>query len=425
MKIKINRNSDVPKWLSIVTLFFAFREALFYTIPFLISSYPYTVTYYNKKDLCILIFAAFLIIAIKRGGNLRVSKDGFTLIAIFFILMVLISYIISVFAYPDEKISTLFNKYYFYLAIFLFFVLKYFLKKYPGYYEVMLKTIIIVGAGYAVFMIYSKIVYIKDGSYVFDAMVQYIQKRSGGLRLARAADYISFASVISFSVATKERIKKKRIYYLCLTIIMFIAIVFVTKTRIYELAIIVACVFGYLCNEKNKNKKIWMLAAISCAGLMMLPVILTFFGTFTRAEDIGGTLLRFSAYDYYLKHMFTNGVIGLGFTSLANYDSILSGPYLTYNMSDAGYIGFIGAFGISGVIFLVLLLRKLYTNWIKVDCKQFTENKILIIYLLITSISVIFNDPQRSMLLPICLTIFEYTYMTTVEKEKIQINEVL
>lgn len=346
----------------------------------MISAYPYPVTYYNKKDLCVLIVLAFLLVLIKNGVSTRIRKDGFSSVALFLIILVSLSILICTFAYPVENIFTLFNKYYFYVAILLFYVLIYLFKRYPSYYNFFLNIVVIVGVGYAIFMIYSKIVYVYTEKYVFDVFVQYIQKRSGELRLARPADFISFATVLSFSLATKSNAKEKRKYYFVFTAIMLFAVIYVTQTRIYELAILVSCIFGYLCNEKNQNKKIWILAIIICGGVAMLPTILSFFGTFTRAEDVGGTLLRISAYGYYLKHMFANGVIGLGLTSLQEYNSVLYGPYLTYNLSDTGYVGFIGVFGLLGVLFLFFLFYKLYINWSKVDCKKYTENRILTIF---------------------------------------------
>ena len=385
---------------------------MFYTIPSLVSTYPYTVTYYNKKDLCIFTVIAFIAILIK-SGNLQVRKKGFSTVALFHILIVTLTFLVCMLVYPAENFFTLYNKYYFYSAILLFYVLEYLYKRYPGYYEFFLNTIVIIGVGYAIFMIYSKLVYISTGKYVFDTTVQFIQKRSGELRLARPADFISFATILSFSCATKSHSEKKRKCYFLFTAVMFFAIVYVTQTRIYELAILVSCVFGYLWNENNRSKKLWIFAVIVCSGVAMIPTILSFFGSFTRAEDAAGTLLRFSGYGYYLKRMFNNGVIGLGFTSLPIYSNVLSGPYLMYNLSDTGYVGFIGVFGLLGIIFLALLIYKLYINWMNVDCKRYPENKILTIFVMITSISVIFNDPQRAFMLPIYLAIFEYTYMTS------------
>ena len=113
-----------------------------------------------------------------------------------------------------------------------------------------------------------------------------------------------------------------------------------------------------------------------------------------------------------MKNAFRNLMFGIGFINSSKYSDIKLGPKGRYVISDLGYIGIIGVFGILGV-FLIKRVLDVYIGqarrvlW-KSKQKEYPEVLGIVAYTLISSWSLIFNDIQRMLYLPICLAILNF-----------------
>ncbi|GJM57551.1 hypothetical protein AAK706_05565 [Erysipelotrichaceae bacterium 66-17] len=390
----------------IITIFILTREIGFFSIPWVIKIYPFHISYYVKKDICIYIGVIFVFLLLKyKKKFIEIKEKRYYIICLAWIGMIGLTFIMSLVAYKNESFYMLFKKYYFYEIIAVFFILVFLFRKYKDYYSFFLKSIVYIGTMYALFIIIYKIVYEITGLYIFDINYQLIQVRRNTLRLARPADFISLSCILSFSFILKQKANKK---WVSCFVISLIGVFWVTQTRIYQLAIIISCIIGWLFYTRSGFipliKKYWWVGVI-----VISPILIKFIYSFFASEDLGGTLVRVEGYIYFLQNIVKNGVIGIGFLANQENTYILRGPGLKYSLTDLGIVGFIGIFGILGIIFIGLLLVlffKSFKNSLKT--KSHPEVVILIIYILITSISVIFNDLQRAIYLPIYLSILSY-----------------
>lgn len=405
-KTILEKKIDRYSIIKIITIFILVRETGFFSIPWLIKLYPFYINYYDKKDICILIGIIFLYLLYKyKQKFIIINNDGYLKACLAWISMIGLTFLISLVAYKNESIIMLCKKYYYYGLILSFFILIFLFREYKDFYIFFLKSIVYVGTLYALFIILYKIVYEITGIYIFDTNYQLIQERGNTLRLARPADFISLSCILAFSFILKQKGNIKWIVYF---IISLIAVFWVTQTRIYELAIIVSCVFGWLLYMDYKiiliiKKWWWVIAIIIC------PFFIKFVYSFFAAEDLGGTLVRLDGYIYFLKNINKNGVIGIGFIANPENDFIIRGPELKYSLTDLGIVGFIGTYGFLGIIYLGILGVQFYKSF-KYSFKNKNQSEVilLIVYIFITSLSVIFNDLQRAIYLPIYLSMLSY-----------------
>ena len=400
------KNIDCYLIVKIITVFIVIREIGFFSIPWIIDIYPFDISYYIKKDICIILAIIFLALLFKyKFAFFNTKVTGYYKICIIWIGLIVLTFFTSLFAYSNETFLMLLKKYYFYSLISVFFILTFLFKKYKGYYSYFIKCIIVVGTVYALFIILYKAVYETTGIYIFDTNYQLIQERGYTLRLARPADFISLSCVLSFSNILKKKDKKP--WIVCF-LVSLLSIFWVTQTRIYELAILLSCACGWVLYKNNRIlifiKKRWWVFVI-----IVTPFLFKFIYSFFESSEINGTLIRFEGYLYFLKNIVKNGLIGIGFIADPENFEILRGPNLKYSLTDLGYVGFIGTYGILGIIFLIILFLQFYRS-IKESFqkKRHPEIAILIIYIIITSFTVIFNDLQRAIYFPIYLSILNY-----------------
>ena len=395
----------------VVLIFLA--NIMFFSLPGIASALSSICGFTNKR-LVVFLIIVLLLFYFGTKYPLSIFKGASSRIAIYYICMCLITFIISCFSYNGVGIKTFVSNYYYFAAILLYFPLKHMLKNQDDY-RWLVHTIILIGTIYAIYMIGAKLIYSYSGRIIFDQTAQYVQQRNGSLRLARPASFVCISTIFSFTEWLKYSItgnKTSKKYFLLFCIGMF-CLVWVTQTRIYQLAFLISCSVT-LATVFNNKKKIILFFAL----LFFIPIIIgeirEFYLSFYSVENIWGTEIRVSGYTYFLSHMFDNYICGIGLVSGTPQALLLTGGKTQYGyvITDMGYTGFLGVYGILGVALLILLGRLFLKTKVKIEQKNllltYPEVISLPILFVIMTWSLSFTDPQRCLYLPIILAVYSF-----------------
>lgn len=410
MKIRI---SQIERAL---VIFILSANIMFFSIPGLSSALESICGFSNKK---LVVISIFVLLILNTRGKIHTSalRGTSSRIVQYYIAMYLITFLISWISYKVVTIQTFMSVYYYAFAILLYFPLKRMLKSEEDY-RWLINTIIIIGTIYSVYMIISKGVYQLSGKIIFDTISQYMQFRNGSLRLARPANFVCISSVFCFTQYLKLSKKQKKsknaaIKYLILFVIGMVCLLYVSQTRTYYVAFLFCCVMGLLSFYSSKKKVILICALMFCIPLFV-PSLQTFTASFYSEENVWGTEIRLSGYAYFLSHMFDNFLCGIGLVSGTSYSSLLTGgkDLYGYVITDMGYTGFLGVFGILGVILLIALFVLFLITYRSFKSAgliyEYPEVVCIPIFFIIITWSLSFADPQRSLYLPIILSVYGY-----------------
>ena len=407
--MKISKR-QVSRFLVIV-IFLA--NIMFFSLPGVASAISSICGFSNKR---LVVFLIIVLVFFCFGTKYprMIFKGECSRIAIYYICMYLLTFLISYLRYHDVGLKTFLSNYYYFGAILLYFPLKYMLKN-QNDYNWFVQMIIWIGSIYAIYMIAAKFMYSYSGRIIFDQTAQYVQQRNGSLRLARPASFICISTIFSFTKWIKNsntgnRVSKR---YLVLFIIGMFCLVWVTQTRIYQVAFLVSCAFTLAKVFDNKKKLVLFLAIILCIPIF-IGGVKEFYQSFYNVENIWGTEIRLSGYTYFLSHMFDNYLCGIGMVLGSSDKLLLTGGKIQYGyiVSDMGYCGFLGVFGILGVVLLFFLGRLFLRTKGKIEqrnlVKAYPEVVSLPILFCIMTWSLSFADPQRCLYLPIILAVYSF-----------------
>lgn len=386
---------------------------MFFSLPGIASALSSICGFSNKR---LVVFLIIVLVLFYFGIKYPVAlfKGESSRIAIYYICMYLVTFIISCFRYNGVGIKTFLSNYYYFGAILLYFPLKYMLKNQDDY-KWLVHLIVWIGTIYAIYMIGAKLMYSYGGKIIFDQTVQYVQQRNGSLRLARPASFVCISTLFSFTEwvkydSTNNKASKK--YFVLFCIGMF-CLVWVTQTRIYQVAFLISCAVTLATVFNNKKKIVLFFALLFCIPII-IGGIREFYQSFYSVENIWGTEIRISGYTYFLSHMFDNYVCGIGLVLGSPQGLLLTGGKTQYGyaVTDMGYTGFLGVFGILGVVLLILLGRLFLRTKGKIEQKNllmtYPEVISLPVLFVIMTWSLSFTDPQRCLYLPIILAVYSF-----------------
>lgn len=421
----INENKSIKNnrilysmFIVIILLF----DVCFFDIP-QIADYFYIVNnYHNKLALCLIVLVStFYLISTRK---IQIYKlNGYVKFILYYLFIVVVTFIGSLLVYNQTIIEVLKN-YYYYVVLLLFFVLRQLINN-EKYYDCLINLIITIGVIYSLILIFAKLHYTRTGNMLLSQVLLVVTHRNDTLRLMNISEIIPIASILSAAFALKKIKYRKR--YIILCIICFVEIIYVSQTRMVELAILLSILL-MLYLTSTKRKKILLLIVILFILIILYSPIMNFVNSFSLTGDIAySTSIRIEAYRYFLKNCFNNFVFGVGFINSDKYNFIKFGPTGKYILSDLGYIGVIGVFGILGMLLIIglffLLLKQIKRLLIANMETYYPEVIIIISYLLISCCSLIFNDIQRVLYLPICFAILDYVDFEIKKRKLINVKD--
>lgn len=267
-----------------------------------------------------------------------------------------------------------------------------------------------------VLIILQKIIYQRNGVIFFASTFEY-QIRNG-IRISLSC--LGNLSLI-FNLYQLWYVKRsKRSRFCGITAVLgFYSLFAIQQTRSLILAVCVSCLIMILSDSRRDVYKVLK----KCLVFVLLIFIIystgllnSFLGSFFDESSIYGdtTTVRLSGIKYYFDIFKNNPLFGFGFASVADYNSLINGPYGSYFLNDVGIVGQmarLGVFIIPIYIWPVLRFVRITIETYKVgNLLNFSLLLAMVMYLIITSVSVIMIDSARSIGMPLYFAVFEYQH---------------
>jgi hypothetical protein len=243
--------------------------------------------------------------------------------------------------------------------------------------------------------------------------------RFDSLRIMESAIFINIGTILAFSnMFNKNNNISFRISMFASFIIGLIVIIFIQKTRVALLLVLISLISILLFkNRKHISRSLFSIVVI-CIALILaiqLPFIQEYINSFSN-NDYSYTARKYALH-YYLSQVKENILYGMGFIKPIFGDEslyLLRGYDGIYSRDDVGIIGFLNSFGLIGTVWYIFLLLKVLAALFKMARQDYIDSHLelvgMVVYISFSSFTIIIMDPQRIVILPFFLAIFDYVY---------------
>lgn len=261
--------------------------------------------------------------------------------------------------------------------------------------------------------------YTKTGSVLLFNVDMDSGLRFGYVRISFGCYFVALGIILAWGQILKgfngyKALFKHNIWFFYCIIVGFIYLSFSVKIRMLLAAVIISIITMSLFCLKKPTKKMLIFVILFCVGAWITSTDLfqQYFELVTTAKT--SSLYRTEAYTYYMTstkdYIFGTGIIYEPSAS-SNLVSLLHSSFGNCDRTDVGIVGLYSTYGIIGVIWYILLIVKLT----KKQFVQIKEKMIyrdcecigLLLYLIVTSATLIVTDYSRIAYLPIILLLFE------------------
>lgn len=256
------------------------------------------------------------------------------------------------------------------------------------------------------------------GIYILD---DYAYRTRGGLFRINAGDYLIVIGILlTFGKLLEcrnvgEKTSQRDIIWFSLGIFY---IIFISQTRMQLLACAIAIILTYLIARKDKSKKIIIIGIISLIIILLIQIpaiqniLYNNFGGLFNGTD-ASMVPRIGAIEHYINYGNQKSLMGWGYASVSapsngRYDlfNIFRGPWGTYYTDDVGIFSYYMMYGVIGVILLIILLVKM-VKFALVERYKEPHRMALVLFVLITSLSLSLFDVERQSYLVLILLCME------------------
>ena len=245
--------------------------------------------------------------------------------------------------------------------------------------------------------------------------------RNGTIRFGVGGLIVYISVIVSMTRVLRKTYHNIDIYNIVLGLLQ---IIFVNKSRITILYFIVVFIVVAI-REKKTNKffKCFIVLIILIMGVWALNFLENISSEISTYIDEDASLfVRLEAIEFYMEQFKQKPILGMGLLSAdqtANNWRLVSGYNTShfYYREDVGAIGLLNKFGIVGVLWVICFLKKI---WKRVSAEESEHSMIcqnIIIFLIVTMISLSFMDYQRVMYIFILLFISEITVYDVCRRE--------
>lgn len=245
---------------------------------------------------------------------------------------------------------------------------------------------------------------------------------------------ISYIYYINKLLNTKSN-KQKYYIYLAIVVYFIFFVIYINMTRMNIIGYLLTLVIMLLVKKRPKNKQIIAIFIIGSFAAVLLSsnIFDNFVSSFseTEGELSASTLAREYADDYFKTFPAQNPSLGMGFLcpDTPIRAEIFYGK--TFNcLDDLGIKNMYYHYGISGIIFAVLVLGRMLYLAVYIIFFSNSKNKLIIsgmtVFVAFTQPSLCIFDGQRILSLIFYWAIFEYEYAKSKKvKEKYTIKNLL
>lgn len=342
---------------------------------------------------------------------------------ILFVVISIMAYLLVLWgsqcAYQQSVLVTLKNSYvYFMFVLYLVLVLFFNDERETNF---LLQVVKYVGGIYSVVLIVQAVLFNRGitfldfGSYGLNPIYDSFGPIFHFIRIANAADFISFAMLVTGVDVLIHKEKKRMLIGSGLLLIDYLYIVFVSGTRMYMIAdmLIIMAVVVIVAVKKYKGLIFGLLTVMTVGGFMGTPLVINSFIGGKRKLSFD---MRLGEIQYYADKIFHNGWFGIGFPDSKRYDQLLHGPAnshilmanANYFLEDIGILGIVVVFGVLGLIGLIYFGYLLVTAFIQAQGRYKQAILLIILYLVSTAATLSLLDPQRIFYLFFIVYLIEY-----------------
>ncbi len=262
------------------------------------------------------------------------------------------------------------------------------------------------------FLILIQFITYKKGIMIFPE--ESIRMRNGSIRIGLHF-YGNFMILYNFYQIYYR--KNKSILRILLFLIGIFELIFIQQTRAYTLVILVNILAMILLEKNTKNKllKKIIIVALVAGIILQTDIVANFIQSLsTTGEEAGSTIGRQYSITYYLSMFKTHFPFGMGFPNNDKYGYILHHQvknFTTYT-DDVGFIGQLGIWGLLLIpIFIVPIIRMIKII-IRLKKQGYYDSFVwcttMLLYIIITSGTLMILDSYRIMLMPIIVALTEF-----------------
>lgn len=333
----------------------------------------------------------------------------------------------------DEGLRSLFATIKYFGFFFLFIPLIYTIHINNGY-EQLLRNIAMVTLIIMAFKTFKAFAYDFAGITIFGAI-------ESGLRYGRLRTGFPVFGPLAFIYYIDKLLKtkpNKKVFYIYLAIIVYFIffVLYINMTRMNIIGYILTLLVMLLIKKRPKNKQIifTFLIAIVAAFMLSSNIFDSFVSSFSETEsELGAsTLARKYANEYFKQFPQQNQLLGMGFLAVDTpvREALFFGKEGIFHLDDLGIRNMYYHYGISGIIFAVLVLGRMLYLAIYIIFFSNSKNKLIItgitVFTAFTQHSLCVFDGQRMTILVLYWAIFEYEYAHYKKpKEKFKIKNLL
>ncbi|WP_026882535.1 YveK family protein [Clostridium akagii] len=253
-------------------------------------------------------------------------------------------------------------------------------------------------------------------------MVVSVAERFGDTRLNVGGSVVLLSLFLSIDwILNSKENKKLNILIICIELFYF---VFINKTRMALIGIVIAIILIALIQTKWSKFKIFYATIFLC--LLTLTILSNTIDKYLQlslkevGSNSGNYLVRVNEVKYFMTQYIKTPIFGRGFYN-NNFAGILNdiGTQYKYYLDDIGIYSFVFYYGIAGILWLIALVGKLLYSILK------TKNYFAIcyfVYLVATSLT-LFDIVYEPFNIVILLTIVSIDYVRKTNKDSYKLEE--
>lgn len=394
---------------SILVTLLVLSEMAFFALPMMPSALYGLCTYARKGLSCILVLMMLIVCQVSESKRNYVSKNsfyGFIGSTVAIEIAIGLIFVFSLFEY-NQNISSLFKAYFYYFELLAVIPLSYYCLRFSGALY-LCKLYIWLGSFLALYMLLQAQLYNSSGIMIMSTNAIDYAWKFGSVRLMDQSTVNALTALLSFGFALSTRNNiKMRIVYTVLGCISLFTIIVVVQTRAMLFALVISISLALFIQSKDIRLKLLVIVLLVLSSIILSGNISSFFNSFSETPQ--GTAVRLYGWEYYGRSAFNHLLWGIGLISpdSAVYSSVALGNGSFYP-SDLGVLKFVGTFGILGALYYLFVVAqsiRITCLLRKKDSFFFVTCFMLLVYLLLSSVSLGFCDNVRIFYLPFMMAL--------------------
>lgn len=375
-----------------------------------------TMTYHNKVLVFLVSLGLFLCYGVYKK-NVLFSKYVYS-----YIILIALSALFSYLKY-QPNLNEIVLPLVAYLSIVLYFPMRRYLKNHTPFFINLLTWLNIIANVVMVIQLFYYRLTFKVFLHIYEFYsVGRIFTRDGDIRITYLGTIISFSCIVSIGIIFLKKSQYKllktdiKIHWLNI-LLSLIYFQFISQTRMYVIVILGTIFILMYVSVKSKNFIVNIIRQIMFFIVILLLVfysgVLDYFRMLIQPFIDGSYIYdgsyyaRLESLNYFSDVIKSNPLFGNGLllpNAKSSYYNIITGPMGYAFYTDVGILGLTAQFGIPMLIWYLLLIKYIFKIY------QINHNKIilsLVIFICLSSATLIVTDPQRITFLILSLSIID------------------